>query len=121
MLRVLGDFNADLSAPKDNGFTPVYVGAQENHPGVIRVLHSLSCDLEAANNDGATPVYISACNGHVESIKVLHELGASVNTPNNNFATPAYIGDDDLCVLVAGRHLTPTRPSSPSSGAERSS
>ena len=54
---------ADVKKARDNGTTPLYIGAQNGHETVVRVLIELGADINKATGDGVTPFYIAAENG----------------------------------------------------------
>ena len=64
MLRALIEAGADVMKARDDGLTPLYVGAQEGHEAMVRALIELGADINKASDKGVTPLHIAAQKGH---------------------------------------------------------
>ncbi len=53
-----------MNVQSQNGFTPLYMAAQENHDGVVRFLLSSGANQSLATEDGFTPLAVALQQGH---------------------------------------------------------
>jgi hypothetical protein len=88
VIRALAEHKADLNSPDNDGFTPVYVAAQEGHMEVVKALAGRGANLDTPNNNGASPVLIAAQMGHVKAIRALVEHGADIDSLTNHGISP---------------------------------
>ncbi|PNF42281.1 Ankyrin-3 [Cryptotermes secundus] len=56
-----------------NGFTPLYMAAQENHDNVVKFLLSKGANQSLATEDGFTPLAVAMQQGHDKVVAVLLE------------------------------------------------
>jgi ankyrin len=64
---------ANVNAQSLNGFTPLYMAAQENHEGVVRYLLSHGANQALATEDGFTPLAVALQQGHDRVVALLLE------------------------------------------------
>jgi ankyrin repeat protein len=83
----LAALGANLKTPDINGFTPVYVAAQQGHISVIKVLIEGGVDIDAMVGNGYTPLFMAAKKGHMAVIKILIKFGANLNVSNTQGVT----------------------------------
>mmetsp|Transcript_23420 Transcript_23420/g.37704 ORF Transcript_23420/g.37704 Transcript_23420/m.37704 type:complete len:541 (+) Transcript_23420:1-1623(+) len=92
-LNLLLDHGADPAAPSMNGFSCLYIAAQNGHAGVVKRLLEIP-DMKSAVNEGmparqmATPALIAAQMNHMDVLKVLVESGANIKQPMTEGTTP---------------------------------
>ena len=72
---------ANNEAADKDGFTPLYIAA-ENHAEIIERLLTTGVNEEAAHKVGGTPLYIAAQESHTEIIKIHLAAGANKETAN---------------------------------------
>ena len=86
------DLGADANQVAHDGFTPVYVAAQQGHLAAMRCLvNELGAEANQAMHDifGATPMHIAAQNGLLDVVRCLvNELHADINRTSQDGATP---------------------------------
>ena len=78
-----------------NGFTPIYVAAQNGHLEVVKVLASI-IENPNAPADGFTPIYIAAEMGHLEIVKLLASKSDDFYSLMPNGFTPIQIATQML-------------------------
>ncbi len=64
MVLILIENGAQVNVQSQNGFTPLYMAAQENHDGVVRLLLSSGANQSLATEDGFTPLAVALQQGH---------------------------------------------------------
>mmetsp|Transcript_9147 Transcript_9147/g.13719 ORF Transcript_9147/g.13719 Transcript_9147/m.13719 type:complete len:520 (+) Transcript_9147:75-1634(+) len=104
-LNLLLENGANPSAPSMNGFSCLYIAAQNGHNNVIDRLCQIP-SIKATINEGmsarsmATPALIAAQMGHLDVLKTLHKNGADINQAMTDgtrpFKVAAAQGDPDL-------------------------
>ncbi|KAF2347057.1 Ankyrin repeat-containing domain, partial [Trinorchestia longiramus] len=73
IVRILVEHNAGVNLQSQNGFTPLYMAAQENHDAVVRYLLAHSANQSLATEDGFTPLAVALQQGHDKVVAVLLE------------------------------------------------
>jgi len=63
-VRLLVESKSSLNVQSQNGFTPLYMAAQENHDGVVRYLLASGAIQSVATEDGFTPLAVALQQGH---------------------------------------------------------
>jgi ankyrin repeat protein len=83
---------AGANHPTHNGFTPLYMAAQNGHVAALRCLvKEFGAHVNQAVNEGHTPLYIAAQQGHLSVVQCLvKEFGADVNQTGSKGCTPLY-------------------------------
>lgn len=66
-----------------NGWTPMYVAAQNGHADVLKALIASGCDANAARKGGGMPALIAAEKGHADALEALVAAGADVDHAND--------------------------------------
>ncbi|KAF2983272.1 hypothetical protein EK904_013510, partial [Melospiza melodia maxima] len=56
-----------------NGFTPLYMAAQENHIEVVKYLLENGANQSTATEDGFTPLAVALQQGHNQAVAILLE------------------------------------------------
>ena len=66
---------ATVNAQSHNGFTPLYMAAQEDHESIVNLLLESGADPALEMDNGFTPLDVAMQQGHnnVASILVRHE------------------------------------------------
>ena len=77
--------------PRNNGTTPIYVAAQENHIEVVKLLMYSTNNPNEPCNDGTTPIFMAAYENHIEIVKLLMNTTENPNQARNDGATPLSI------------------------------
>ena len=73
VVKILVEHSAAVNVQSQNGFTPLYMAAQENHDGVVRFLLSSGANQSLATEDGFTPLAVALQQGHDKVVAVLLE------------------------------------------------
>lgn len=73
MVKILVLQGASVNVQSQNGFTPLYMAAQENHDGVVRFLLANGANQSLATEDGFTPLAVALQQGHDKVVSVLLE------------------------------------------------
>ena len=72
-MRILIEHKASVNVQSQNGFTPLYMAAQEDHDGVVRQLLASGANQSLATEDGFTPLAVALQQGHDKVVAVLLE------------------------------------------------
>ena len=72
-MRILIEHKASVNVQSQNGFTPLYMAAQEDHDGVVRQLLAAAANQSLATEDGFTPLAVALQQGHDKVVAVLLE------------------------------------------------
>lgn len=59
VVRLLLQHNASVNAQSQNGFSPLYMAAQENHDSVVKLLLANGANQSLATEDGFTPLLVA--------------------------------------------------------------
>ena len=73
VVKILVEHGGAVNVQSQNGFTPLYMAAQENHDGVVRFLLSSGANQSLATEDGFTPLAVALQQGHDKVVAVLLE------------------------------------------------
>jgi ankyrin len=73
VVKILVLQGASVNVQSQNGFTPLYMAAQENHDGVVRFLLANGANQSLATEDGFTPLAVALQQGHDKVVSVLLE------------------------------------------------
>jgi ankyrin repeat protein len=74
------ELGADVNGADEDGFTPLFVAAQEGHEAVVLALvKDLGATVDQVRK-GCTPLYAAAAEGHKATVLCLvKECGADIN------------------------------------------
>ena len=64
MVKILVEHDSSVNVQSQNGFTPLYMAAQENHDEVVRFLLASGANQSLATEDGFTPLAVALQQGH---------------------------------------------------------
>ena len=64
VVKILVEHGSAVNVQSQNGFTPLYMAAQENHDGVVRFLLASGANQSLATEDGFTPLAVALQQGH---------------------------------------------------------
>ena len=59
------------NAPNNNGATPIFVAAQENHIEVMKLLMNATDNPNAPRNNRNTPIFMAALKNNLEIVQLL--------------------------------------------------
>ena len=79
VVRILIDSGSSVNVQSQNGFTPLYMAAQENHDGVVRHLLSSGANQSLATEDGFTPLAVALQQGHDKVWNIMHSNNTKFN------------------------------------------
>ena len=91
-LMALAKLGADVNDADEEGRTPMFLAAQNDHVKAVKMLAELGADVNRADKVGRTPVLMAAENGHKEACRALAELGAAVNHDESHLASQSANG-----------------------------
>lgn len=82
-MTILVENGANVNAQSLNGFTPLYMAAQENHETVVRYLLAHGANQNLATEDGFTPLAVALQQGHDRIVALLleNDSGTKVKLP----------------------------------------
>ena len=81
VVQKLIDYEADIHAEDEKGWTPLYLASYGHHfkdGSVLRLLLEHGADVNAQIKDGWTPLHRASSNGVLEVVRLLLEHGADV-------------------------------------------
>ncbi|KAJ8982139.1 hypothetical protein NQ317_011285 [Molorchus minor] len=73
VVKLLVQHGASVNVQSQNGFTPLYMAAQENHDNVVRYLLANGANQSLSTEDGFTPLAVAMQQGHDKVVTVLLE------------------------------------------------
>ena len=76
VVKILVEHGSSVNIQSQNGFTPLYMAAQENHDEVVRFLLASGANQSLATEDGFTPLAVALQQGHD---KVINNLMRRLN------------------------------------------
>jgi ankyrin repeat protein len=90
MVQRLIEYDADIDARDEDGWTPLYwasIGDHFKDSSLLRLLLGHGADVNARANDGSTPLHRASGNGALEIMRLLLEHGADVGAVNADCKT----------------------------------
>jgi ankyrin repeat protein len=107
VVQKLIDYEADIHAEDEKGWTPLYLASYGHHfkdGSVLRLLLEHGADVNAQIKDGWTPLHRASSNGVLEVVRLLLEHGADVEVKANDGKTAlqraAEGGHDEIVKLL---------------------
>jgi ankyrin repeat protein len=104
VVQKLIEYDADISAEDDNGWTPLHNAsecANLKDLSVFRLLLEHGADVNTRAKDGRTPLHRASTYGTLEVIRVLLEHGADAKAEDNYGMTALQVaGKDDIRNLL---------------------
>jgi ankyrin repeat protein len=99
MVQVLLEFNADVNAREQDGYTPLHYLSIDLNSGpkhsqlhnVSRVLLEHGADVNVRDNYLSTALHIAAVEGRIEVVRVLLEHGADVDARRDDDSTALHL------------------------------
>lgn len=88
ILRVLHSNGADLNVQTQNGFTALYMAAQENHLACVEYLIENGCNTRLTTVDGFTPLDVAIQQGHKQVSQYLLKSLAQQQLQQSNGKRP---------------------------------
>jgi hypothetical protein len=86
------ELSADVNQADDDGFTPLYIAAQQGHHSVVQCLvKELGANVNRATLDGSTPLMIAAAQKHTEVVVWLSKHGADAQALYQDGSTAAEV------------------------------
>uniref|UniRef100_A0A672KNK4 Ankyrin 3 n=1 Tax=Sinocyclocheilus grahami TaxID=75366 RepID=A0A672KNK4_SINGR len=73
VVKELVNNGANIDTQSQNGFTPLYMAAQENHLNVVKFLLDNGSSQSIATEDGFTPLAVALQQGHDQVVSLLLE------------------------------------------------
>ena len=70
-MKLLVNLTKNPNAPNNDGITPIFIAAQNNHIEMVKLLMKSTENPNAPRNGGATPITIASQNNHLEIVKLL--------------------------------------------------
>ncbi len=70
-METLIKHNANVNLQSVDGFTALYMAAQNNDIRIIQYLLIYGADRSLATNDGFTPLVVAQQQGHTEAVDLL--------------------------------------------------
>lgn len=65
-----------LTAPKQDGFSPLHIAALNDHAGIVEELLARGAPVDQRNNKQQTPLMLAASSNNLRCIELLVEKGA---------------------------------------------
>ena len=103
-MRLILEAGGDPNAPRQDGSTPLYAGAERGNVDVIRVLLSAGCEPNKATGKNLMlPLHIAAQNGNVQVVRDLLAAGGDPNgSMHDDCASPVVLATFKDHVEVLG-------------------
>ena len=73
VIRVLMENGASIDAQSEQGFTPIYMAAQEGHEDIVNYLLENGADQNLTMDEGFCPIDIAMQQGHDNIVSILIE------------------------------------------------
>ncbi|KAJ3115191.1 enhancer of mRNA decapping [Phlyctochytrium bullatum] len=83
---------ADLECRNDDGSTPLFLAAMNNHLPVVQYLLKAGANPKALTNSCLTPLHAAASMGWLEVVQELISAGAGLDEPSTHGWTPLHAG-----------------------------
>jgi ankyrin len=80
-----------ITAPTQNGRTPLNVAASNAHLEVVKFLIEQQAKVNVKTTEGWTPLYEAALNNHLEVVKFMIEQQAEVDMKTTEGWTPLHV------------------------------
>ena len=81
----------DSNARHDEGYSPLFLAAQNGYHQVVKVLLTAKANPDTRRNDGPTALYAASQNGHHQIVEILLDAGADKNVVMSDGSTPIII------------------------------
>ena len=77
----------DVTRPRDDGWTPMFIACFYGHFEIVQWLHThgAAMDVTRPSNKGTTPMYIACAKGHLEIVQWLITHGADTDVTRPSF------------------------------------
>jgi len=107
VVQKLIEYDADVDAVDEDGWTPLYWASMGDHfkdGSVLRLLLGHGADINAQDEEGRTPLISASNNGRLEIVRLLLKSGADVEVKDNMGKTALQVateeGYDEIAKLL---------------------
>ena len=92
VVQLILDRGAEHSQTGKNGWTPLFLAANEGHKDVVQLLLDTGANPNQADQQGRTPLHEAAKWGHKDVVQLLLDRGAEISKLDEHGWTPLHSG-----------------------------
>jgi hypothetical protein len=109
-LGFLLEMGANIDTAAEDGSTPLYKAAYNNHINVVKKLIKAGADVDKVNHDGWTPFYAAAVTNNTDVARELVKAGANIDKGAEDGSTPLDVAQGRGHIDFIYEFFTPTSP-----------
>ena len=91
LLELLKDPKIDINQTDYNGYTALYLAAEEDEDAIAKILIKAGATVDALSKSGRSPLHAAAYNNSPKLAKTLIDAKAQINLQDKDGETPLYM------------------------------